>query len=67
MHPDLAQAVDHAANIAASGRWRAVNDRIAHCSQTPQIGENWHFILFNGLCYRVFADYLHLKPIYEAN
>jgi hypothetical protein len=66
MHPDLAQAVDHAADIAASGRWRALNDRISRCSQTPYIGENWHFLLFNGLCYRIFSDYLHLKSVYET-
>ena len=66
MHPELAKQIESAAEIMASGRWAAVNERIKQCALPVEAENNWHFVLFSSLCFQVFSEYLLLKSAYEG-
>ncbi len=65
MHPELSRLVEEAANIAASGRWAAVNEKIERLNANPDVDNWWWVHLFGGLCFQVFSEYLSLKHAYE--
>jgi Family of unknown function (DUF5677) len=65
MDPEFARWVEEAANIAASGRWTEVNERIKHLAANPGGDNEWWVQLFASLCSQVFSEYLSLKRAYE--
>jgi hypothetical protein len=65
MHPECSRLVDQAAEIASSGRWTAINDRIEALAPHPDAGNAWWLQLFGALCSQNFSEYLHLKKTYE--
>jgi len=63
----LAEFVEHAASIATSGRWDAVNETVREWAVRPKIKEDmWYGELFGQLCFRVFYEYSALKEAYVA-
>ena len=60
MHPDIIASVIDAENIAASGRWKALNEKILSRGGT-EAAKHWHFQLFSELCCQTFSEYLSLK------
>jgi hypothetical protein len=67
MDSELARFVEHAASIAASGRWDAVNDTVKQWAARPKRhDEMWYGELFADLCFRVFHEYSALKEAYVA-
>src|SRR5713101_2424593 len=65
MDPEFSRLVDEAANIAARGRWAAVNERIKHLAANPGADNDWWVQLFASLCSQVFSEYLFLKRAHE--
>jgi hypothetical protein len=65
MDPDFSRLVDEAANITASDRWAAVNERIKHLAANPGADNDWWVQLFASLCSQVFSEYLFLKRAHE--
>jgi hypothetical protein len=65
MDPEFSRLVDEAANIAASGRWAAVNERIKYLAANPGVDNDWWVQLFASLCSHVFSEYLLLKRAHE--
>ena len=65
MEPEFSRLVDEAANIAASGRWANVNERIKHLAANPGEDNAWWVQLFGSLCAQVFSEYLLLKRAYQ--
>jgi hypothetical protein len=65
MDPEFLRLVDEAANIPASGRWDAVNERIKHLAANPGADNDWWVQLFGSLCFQVFSEYLSLKHAHE--
>ncbi|HEV1992994.1 MAG TPA: hypothetical protein VGR03_01560 [Candidatus Acidoferrum sp.] len=65
MDPEDSRLVDQAADIAASGRWAAVNERIEHLVANPGTDNDWWVQLFASLCSQVFSEYLFLKRAHE--
>ena len=67
MDSEPAGFVEHAASIAASGRWDAVNETVKHWAARPKRkDEMWYGELFADLCFRVFHEYSALKEAYVA-
>jgi hypothetical protein len=58
-------AIDEAAVIATSGRWEAVNERIAFLCRKPAPHDGWWVELFSSLCQEIFSEYLSMKGAYE--
>jgi hypothetical protein len=65
MDVELSKWVDEAANIGASGRWAAVNEKIKQLCANPVAGNAWWVEVFSSLCASVFSEYLSLKHAYE--
>src|SRR3972149_6345690 len=65
MDPELSRLVNEAADIAASGRWAAVNARIEALAANPGPNNAWWVQLFGSLCSQNFGEYLSLKRAYE--
>jgi hypothetical protein len=65
MEPELLEFVTQAADIAASGRWEAVNARIKALVSKPGVGNKWWVQLFASLCFQAFSEYLCLKRAYH--
>jgi hypothetical protein len=65
MDPEFSRLVADAANIAASGRWAAVNERIKYLAANPGVDNDWWVQLFGSLCSQVFSEYLSLKSAFE--
>jgi hypothetical protein len=65
MDPAFSRLVDEASNIAASGRWAAVNERIEHLSANPGVDNDWWVQMFASLCFQIFSEYLLLKRAHE--
>ena len=70
MDSELARFVNEAADIAASGRWAAVNLRIEQLAANPgndDAGDDntWWVRLIGGLCAEVFSEYLAMKRAFE--
>jgi hypothetical protein len=65
MDPVFSKWVDDAANIAASGRWAAINERIRHLCANPSADNAWLVQVLASLCAQVFSEYLALKRAYE--
>ena len=65
MDPEFSRLVDEAANIPASGRLAAVNERIEHLAANPGIDNDWWVQLFGSLGFQIFSEYLSLKRGYE--
>jgi hypothetical protein len=65
MNPEFSRLVDEAANVAASGRWAAVNERIEQLSANPGVNNGWWVQLIGSLCFQVFSEYLSLKRAHE--
>jgi hypothetical protein len=66
MDPEFSRLVDEAANISASGRWAAVNERIKHLAASPGADNDWWVQLFGSLCFQICSEYLCLKRAHEA-
>src|SRR5713101_5235853 len=65
MDPEFSRLVDEAANIAAPGRWAAVNEGIKHLAANSGADDDWWVQLFASLCSQVFSEYLFLKRAHE--
>jgi hypothetical protein len=65
MEPEFSRLVDVAANIAASGRWDAVNEKIKQPAANPGKDNAWWVQLFASLCAQVFSEYLLLKRAHQ--
>jgi hypothetical protein len=63
--PEFSRLVDEAAEIAASGRWAAVNARIEVLAAKPGPDNAWRVQTLASLCFRNFSEYLSLKRAYE--
>lgn len=66
MDAEFSRLVDEAADIAASGRWAAVNERIKHLAANPGVDNDWWVQLFACLCSQIFSEYLLLKRAHGA-
>ncbi len=64
MDPEFQRLVDAAADVAASGRWNAANERIKNLAANPGSGNEWHVQLLGCLCAQIFSEYLALKRAY---
>jgi hypothetical protein len=64
MDPEFQRLVDAAAEVATSGRWEAVNDRIKALAPNPGPDPAWHVQLLGCLCSQTFSEYLLLKRAY---
>jgi hypothetical protein len=62
---EFSRLVEEAANIAASGRWKAVNEQITLLTSNPGQDNDWWVQLLGSLCFQVFSEYLSLKHAYE--
>ena len=67
MDQEMSRLVDEAANIAASGRWTAVNERIKCLAANPGVDNDWWVQLFASLCSQIFSEYLLLKCTHEES
>ena len=65
MDPEFSRLVDKAANIAASGRWAAVNERIEHRAANPGADNDQWVQQFASLCLQIFSEYVSLKRAYK--
>ncbi len=50
MDPEFSRLVNEAADVAASGRWAAVNARIEALAAKPGADNAWWVQLFASLC-----------------
>jgi len=64
MDPEFQRLVDAAAEVAATGQWDAVNERIKNLAASPGPDGAWHVQLLGCLCSRLFSEYLLLKRAY---
>jgi hypothetical protein len=64
MDPEFQRLVDAAAEVAATGRWNAVNERIKNLAASPGPDNAPHMQLLGCLCSRLFSEYLLLKRAY---
>jgi hypothetical protein len=64
MDPEFQRLVDAAAEVAASGRWSAVNERIKNLAANLGPDNDWHVQLLGCLCAQIFSEYLALKRAY---
>jgi hypothetical protein len=67
MDPAFSRLVNEAADIAASGRWAAVNARIEALAANPGPDNAWWVSLFVSLCSQNFSEYLSLKRDHQSN
>ena len=67
MDPECSRLVDLAADIAASGRWEAINAKIEKLAANPGPDNGWYVQVLAGLCFHSFSEYLGLKRAYERN
>jgi hypothetical protein len=65
MDSEQSTLVKFAANVAASGRWDAVNKRIEILAKNPGKDNDWWVQTIGCLCSHVFSEYLLLKNAYE--
>ena len=65
MDAEFSRLVDDAGDIAASGRWTSVNERIKHLAVHPGEDNAWWVQLFASLCAQVFSEYLLLKRAHQ--
>lgn len=65
MDPEFSRLVNEAADIAAYGRWAAVNARIEALAANPGPDNAWWIHTFASLCSQNFLEYLSLKHAYE--
>ena len=49
MDPEFQRLVDAAAEVAATGRWDAVNERIKNLAASPGPDNAWHVITTSSL------------------
>lgn len=66
MDLEFSRHVTAAADIPASGRWKAVNARIEALAANPGLGNEWWVQVFGSLVWQVFSEYLFLKRAYES-
>jgi hypothetical protein len=48
MDPEFQRLVDAAAEVAATGRWDAINERIKNLAANPGRDNAWHVQLLQG-------------------
>ena len=65
MNSEFSKLIDEAAQIAASGRWRAVNVALTRLAANPGLDNAWYVQVLGALCFKVFSEYLLLKSDYE--
>src|SRR5262245_22583984 len=65
MDAEFSRPIEEAANVAASGRWKAVNEQITLLASNPGQDNDWWVQLLGSLCFQVFSEYLSLKHAYE--
>jgi hypothetical protein len=59
--PFFSRLVADAANIKESGRWAAMNEKIACLAKNPGDGNAWQVQLLGALCFQVFSEYRRLQ------
>lgn len=64
--PVFSQFVADAANIKASGRWAAMNEKILCLAKNPGVGNAWQVQLLGALCFQVFSEYRCLQDARAA-
>jgi hypothetical protein len=57
--------VDMAAEVAASGRWNAINQRIEELAANPGRRDAWHVQVLASLVLETFGGYLKLKHAFD--
>jgi hypothetical protein len=62
---ELSRLIDSAAEVGASGRWKAANKRVEQLATNPGKGNEWWVQVLASLCEKVFSEYLLLKHSYE--
>jgi len=67
MSPEFSRLVEGAAEIAASGRWAAVKERIRHLTANPEVDNDWWITLFASLCFHTCSEYRLLKRAHREN
>jgi hypothetical protein len=65
MEQEFSRLVNGAADIAASGRWAALNARIEVLAENPGADNAWWVHLFASLSSQNYSEYLSLKRGYE--
>jgi hypothetical protein len=65
-NPLFSQFVADAANIKESGRWAAMNEKIACLAKNPGVGNEWRAQLLGSLCFQVFSEYRRLQDACAA-
>jgi hypothetical protein len=65
-NPVFSQFVADAANIKESGRWAAMNEKIACLAKNPGAGKAWQVQLLGALCFQVFSEYRRLQDARAA-
>ena len=66
MDDQLVGAVNDAARIASSGRWKDFNERMVRCAADIKSDKQWHFMLFGAIWHQVCSEYLSLKDSYST-
>jgi hypothetical protein len=66
MNPDFEKFIHDASEIADSGRWAAMNKRIATLAANPGKADDWHVQLFGSLVAQIFSEYLLVKQEFSA-
>lgn len=67
MDPEFSRLAQDAANIAATGRWEALNARIKALAANPGPDNAWWVQLLGSLVWQAFSEHLSLKHAYESN
>jgi len=58
MDTEFQRLVDAAAEVAATGRWDAVNERIKNLAASSGPDNAWRVQLLGCLCSQLFSEYL---------
>ncbi len=65
-NPLFSQFVADAANIKESGRWAAMNEKIACLAKNPRVGNEWRAQLLGSLCFQVLLEYRRMQDAFAA-
>jgi hypothetical protein len=65
MDSEFSNVTDHAAEVAASGRWDAFNARIRETAAIANADNGWWVQLVGSLCSLTFSEYFAVKSAYE--
>jgi hypothetical protein len=62
--PGISETCGCRGEVAATGRWDAINERIKNLAANPGPDNAWHVQLLGCLCSQLFSEYLLLKRAY---